>query len=330
MSKRLLACITLMAALMMAPDASACRCQPQAMQHYFERADRVLLAVLESAEDDGSDLRLRFSLEVPPYKGDAPESWTYLTSNNSAGCGLVAEIGRTYLLFAQDTPSQSGESMVHSCNGSRPLDAQNIAAASFIDTPGSEILQRLDHLRAAGELPGHLLGLLELDEAQNELALRASLDGALLDPPPSLADLQTRELGYEQPAAMVFGRGADAWQLRLHDGSPAWIADTVGRFHAYDGLPVRRLAYLSSAWDGQLWPLPGAGHAYVVSAEPPRETPIDVLESARIGGSLWFRVRTLSQDPCGGDESVRRSHQGWVYAHGKQHQPTVWYYSRGC
>jgi hypothetical protein len=54
-----------------------------------------------------------------------------------------------------------------------------------------------------------------------------------------------------------------------------------------------------------------------------------VLESAEIGGTIWFRVNVFAGSPCSGsDEKVTLS--GWLPAYGADGQPNAWFWSRGC
>jgi hypothetical protein len=145
--------------------------------------------------------------------------------------------------------------------------------------------------------------------------------------------LEAREVAYEVPAAVVVGRQTVWHRVRLADGRSGWVApDEGGRWFPYADLPVRRLAYLTGAWSGHVWPGPGAGIPPRSSRKDPtgrEEYPVDVLESTLIGGSVWFRVSLLRDDPCdGGTDAVDLS--GWVPGYGVTGAPTVWYFSRGC
>ena len=147
----------------------------------------------------------------------------------------------------------------------------------------------------------------------------------------------SREVGYEQPAAVVFSR-VDGWyRIRLPDARPdaryGWIGpEDAGTWFPYAELPVNSLAYLTEAWSGHVWPEPGAG----IPARSPRratqerhEYAVEVHESAVVGGTIWFRITLLSGSPCeGGDVGPELS--GWVPGYGPGGEPAAWYYSRGC
>ena len=65
----------------------------------------------------------------------------------------------------------------------------------------------------------------------------------------SYAQLQTREVGYEQPTAVVYARSEGCFRLRLSDGRFGWLPpEDAGSYFPYRELPIRRLAYLTAEW----------------------------------------------------------------------------------
>jgi hypothetical protein len=60
-----------------------------------------------------------------------------------------------------------------------------------------------------------------------------------------------------------------------------------------------------------------------------QEQAASVLETATVGGTLWFRVEIFDRSPCEtGFADVVLA--GWIPAFGPAGEPTAWYYSRGC
>ena len=158
-------------------------------------------------------------------------------------------------------------------------------------------------------------------------------DAAVLANITSYTQVKSREVGYEVPAAVVYAR-ADGWyRLRLADGRYGWTpAADAGTYFAYQDLPLRRLSYLTGSWSGFIWPQAGAGLPLRLGASSEtgnREVPANVIDSQRIGGSLWFRVEILDGNRCDSASPATRA-AGWIPAYGRDGTPTAWYYSRGC
>ena len=145
-----------------------------------------------------------------------------------------------------------------------------------------------------------------------------------------ISQLLTREAGYEFQAAEVYARSDFGYRVRLQDGRFGWLASRdSGTWFPYETLVTRRLSYAVEGWAGMLWPGPGAGLPHRLGNHQGERVAASVLESAIIGGSLWFRVEVLSSDGCDGqDPEVRLS--GWTPAYLPSGEPLIWYYSRGC
>jgi hypothetical protein len=196
-----------------------------------------------------------------------------------------------------------------------------------------------------------LVGLLDLPPFSHGglvfLRTRPEPEAELVASPDSMEALVHRESGYEVDAAVVYAV-ADGWyKLRLAEattrgeeggaascGEFVWLSpDGAGTYWPLDELPIRRLAYLNQHWSGFVWPEAGAGLPVRSARYDPMaeraEIPVQVLESIRLAGSLWFRVEVLDSNGCeGGDPRVLLT--GWIPAYGTSGEPVVWFYSRGC
>jgi hypothetical protein len=241
---------------------------------------------------------------------------------------------------------------VDTCSGTRIHRAEAGGdPVGFVNVPGRFVAAQLDALSGLSALrelaanapdaadPANttLVGLLDLDALAHggNVAVyeRPDTSGPVHSLVASYAGIESREVGYEVGAAVVFARVGRWSRVRLSDGTFGWIAhEHAGTFFPYENLPVRRLTYLTGAWSGHAWPAPGAGipvRSTHFSGDLRAEYAVDVHESRIVGGMLWFRVDVLTASPCdGGDAGVDFS--GWVPGYGAQGEPTVWYYSRGC
>lgn len=358
MTKAAAAALLLWLAVM---PAQACRCAQRNLADYFDAAQEVVMGRLsgwERVEGDAAQLALRVRLVAPAYKtatapaGASGDRVIYRTADHSAACGLAPSVGAVYLLFAQ--PGGTGEAgtplQVDSCSGSRVIvPASGGEAVGFQDVPARFVAQQLNGLAGlellraiARQQPDandigndKLVGLLDvsgLAHAGHALLFeRPSRDGPAPVRITAITELQTREVGYETPAAVVYAHANGWYRLRRAKGGFGWLPpDAAGSFFPYAQLPVRRLAYMDLPWHGFLWPQPGAGLPYRESMPPGRrEQPVEVLESMTLGGSPWFRIVLLADDPCGGGR-VGSGSTGWIPAYRESGGPAVWFYSRGC
>jgi hypothetical protein len=353
---RRISCLLLLLALLLADTAWACRCAQQNLADYFNAADQVLIAELKAVTDLPESRRLEFALMGPYYKGGgdtaAEETVHFSTEKSSAGCGIEPDIGAMYVIFAH-APAKRGEDYrVDSCSGTRVHFSPSLPEPQgFADVPARFVAQQLNGLAGMEVLKSVSANYPRADNVENESPLglldikdlhhggtvplytRPDLAAPVLETVVDYAPLETREISYEQPAAVVYTRLPDWYRLRLLDGRSAWLAsEQAGTFFDYAQLPVNRLAYLTRNWSGFVWPDPGAGlpirHGAIQNADL-REFPVDILESTEVGGTIWFRVKVLASDPCSnlqyGNELV-----GWIPAYGANGQPNAWFYSRGC
>lgn len=149
----------------------------------------------------------------------------------------------------------------------------------------------------------------------------------------SYSAIDSREVGYEVDAAVVYAV-VDGWyRIRLADGRYGWVAaEHAGTWFPYATLPIRRLSYLTPGWSQLVWPELGAGLPWrgdVAAGQPGSEQPVTVVASKNLGGTLWFQVKVLATDACSGEPS-RVLVSGWIPAYGRGGEPNVWFYSRGC
>jgi len=310
------------------------------------------MAKLVESTPSGSRQQLQFELLAATYKGDSPQPagamLRVVTADHSAACGVPPVIDAVYVLFARR--DDEGRLHVDTCSGTRVHLPPGGDAVGFDDVPARFVAQQLNGMAgievlrdvaAAAPDPGdpdneQLVGLLELNAPAHGgwIELRAGPDESLpvLERVGDYELLESREYGYEVPGAVVYAAVAGWYKLRLADGRFAWArkADT-GTFFTYADLPLRRLAYLTSAWSGFAWPSAGAG----LPLRDPRfggeqgDYPVEVHEVRVVGNLPFFRVTVLEQSPCeGGGPRERLS--GWVPAYGRGGEPNVWFYSRGC
>jgi hypothetical protein len=138
--------------------------------------------------------------------------------------------------------------------------------------------------------------------------------------------LPTRESGYEELAAIVLAEREDWYQLRLSDGA-AWLrAPAAASFYSLEKLYLEALTYLTEHWDRRLAQSPGGALSHVPGDDS--QPDVEVLRSTRVNNEVWFYVAMVTPRCTGEDEVVIR--RGWVPAHTKSGQNTIWFYSRGC
>lgn len=144
-----------------------------------------------------------------------------------------------------------------------------------------------------------------------------------------LDELEYRESGYEEPAAVVLGVSGDWLLLTLPDGGTGWTLPPEGSaFAALEALVVNRLNYLTGAWSRRVSAAPGGPSTPVGGIDPgARETSAEVHEAREVDGTLWLRVTIHEFSPCEGDPP--RVATGWVPAW-TDGEPTAWFHSRGC
>ncbi len=343
-------------------DALACKCAQRPLAEYFNAAELVFMGELVGHMPEGESVRLDFRLPARAYKpavGFSASEVTVYTANHSAACGLNAELGAIYAVFASRV---DGRYQANSCDGTRIHFARGQAEPTgFEDVPARFVARQLNALAGLDMLasvianqpepgnPGNdsLVGLLDIKVFSHGGSAR------LFESPDAGATIMatvndyelllTRESGYEFPSAVVFAR-IDGWsRLKLQDGRFGWLPpDEAGTFMPYAELPVGRLAYLTASWSGFAWPEPGAGIPLRSSLAGQAnesgqaiEVPVNILQSTEVGGMTWFQVEVLADNPCEGGEGGeggegRSTLGGWIPAYGADGQPNAWFWSRGC
>lgn len=335
--------------------AWACRCAQRPLADYFSAADEVVIGrLVASAERDGRRA-LDVELSAAPFKGDGATTGDvrrYYTELSTAACGVQPDSSATYVMFAQQRGTDAPERWVDTCSGTRVhISAQLEEPVGFEDVPARFVAQQLNALAGLDVLRDVAANAPVPSDATNErliglLVMPALAAGRAVPvfaaPAPGAAPIaevasldafETREYGYERSAAVVVASVDGSYRLKLaREDSYVWArASDVGEYYSYAALPVRRLAYLNEHWSGFVWPGAGAGlpfrHAPALDGGRD-EHPVNVLESAEIGGMPWFRVELL-ESICDGAE-VRVVGAGWVPGYGRSGEPTAWFYSRGC
>lgn len=342
--------------LLLAPVAGlACRCAERDLAEYFAQADVVIMGRLVASDTDADKRVLQFEQVAPPYKGSPgalDNIVTYTTAVSTATCGIQPVTGALYILFASTTGQPGSRLAVDSCSGSRlHIPADGGEPQGFVDVPARFVAQQLNGLAGMQVLAAvsanapdptsidneALIGLLDLAalaHGDTIPILSAPLDSAAtIAVIRGYADIESREVGYGQPAAVVFARREGWSKVRMLGGEFGWIsAADAGTWFDYAELPVRRLAYLNQNWSGFVWPSAGAGlpwRSVQAHRSDRREFAVNVLESTTIGGMPWFRVEVLDGDVCSGTEpGVALA--GWVPAYGADGTETTWFWSRGC
>lgn len=348
----------------LATPAWACRCPQEPLATYFERADVVFLGKVvggtESPDPSRPERPIRFELKGAAFKGRLSETDRYYTAADTAGCGLDAVAGRLYLVFGERDPREPEVVYVNTCNGTRRFEPANPdGIVGFSDAPPNRVLPALldlsraeeaRHLPIGGIPKAHsIVGLVELPGIvtytvegvsaatvpnPGPLSLREQPDPgapvvAQLQAP---ADVVTREHSYEAVAAVVYEERQGWLRLKTSQGIFGWLAPTAHAvYYPLATLLVRRLGYLTSAWDGRVWPEPGAGYPLRLHLpkEVQRETPIEVIETQQVGDSLWLRIQVFRSEPCSGP-APQKGETGWVPAWNAEGELTSWYWSRGC
>ncbi|MEM7417993.1 MAG: hypothetical protein AAF389_21065 [Gemmatimonadota bacterium] len=354
--------LTLLVALggtLLCEASEVCRCAPQPLSDYFEHADEVVVGqlVTRRAVPETGDVDLTFRLSAAPHFTTRPDVFAgdtivYRTASSSASCGVPAEMLSTFVLFAS-RPDESTDDepwRIDTCSGSRVLLPMGGGEpGAFEDVPARFVpgqLNALASMKALEQIVAHwpdeadsdnerLVGLLDVASLSHAGFAR------LHEAPQSSANVvsefddygavRSREVGYEEPAAVVFSVSDGWYKLRLEDGRFGWLPpDMSGTYFPYPEVAVNRLNMIEGSWHGFVWPSPGAGIPVRAPVVPGRrEDPVELHEVQLIGGSPWLRVTVLRASPCeGGDGTAAVS--GWIPAYRTDGEPAVWYYSRGC
>lgn len=130
-------------------DAYGCRCAERNLSDYFNDASSVTIGILDSIEEFETYNILHFVLMKNAYKGEgkAGEKYRYHTGKNTASCGVYAEPGWVFVLFASIDDKKN--SHVNTCSGSRVLQAGTLSKAlGFKNVSAEDVVSQLEELTA--------------------------------------------------------------------------------------------------------------------------------------------------------------------------------------
>ena len=145
----------------------------------------------------------------------------------------------------------------------------------------------------------------------------------------TIEKLPSKEFEYEKsPAVIVFEKRNDWYRIQMENGS-GWVSVTTENTF----LPLMELfsshkPYLTNEWDGRIWQSPNIGAKQVTGAKP--GIAVRVLKSNLVDGKLWIAVLLPAEDDCGDIDNSIPPTQGWIPAHSKSGNVTLWFNSRGC
>lgn len=142
--------------------------------------------------------------------------------------------------------------------------------------------------------------------------------------------LPSEEYAYESPAAVVLEQRRAWFKLRLTRGV-AWVrASRQDAFHPLEALYEGALTFLTSEWNGRMAAAPGSPGR--IARVPPdmRHPSVRVLRSAHDRGELWFQIEVMSHSQCDDVSQPTVIDSGWVAAHSRSGEPSIWFSSRGC
>ncbi len=149
----------------------------------------------------------------------------------------------------------------------------------------------------------------------------------------TIAELERRELGYEEVAILVRAHASGWLKVSLEDGRRGWIAVPDDQpVIPVDSILPRSLSYLTLAWDRRLRASPQRAQpaVRVPGIDPGEdETPVEILASRRNADGLWWQVRVLEYSPCEGTDTPPTAAEGWIPAWQDAVLTAEWY-SRGC
>jgi hypothetical protein len=149
-------------------------------------------------------------------------------------------------------------------------------------------------------------------------------------------ELPTREIGYEEPAAIVLGVADRGWyRIQLSDSAAAWVhASDPRQFQPITSLLAEALTFLTDAWDGRLASAPDAPLlSPMLSPTLGGATsgrPVRVRGFQDVNRRTWVQVDVLTSSACEEAGTPQVLATGWLPLHAPSGAPTVWFRSRGC
>jgi Tissue inhibitor of metalloproteinase len=138
-----LACVAVVAR---PAPAWACSCIPLTTEDAVKNADAVFRGSVTSSDriGHGPDARLQLRFEVTRvFKGRVYADQVVTTGVDSAGCGLAADLGADWIIFANETVEGSGERLVSRlstslCNGNLPGETMpSVLGRGQLPRPGA-------------------------------------------------------------------------------------------------------------------------------------------------------------------------------------------------
>lgn len=123
--------------------AWACSCAPTSVQQSLDRADAVFTGTVTRSDRNGygadAQLELRFDVSRV-FKGQVYDDQVLFTAPDGGGCGLEAEVGSSWLIFATTVYDGSGDQLVSHltsdlCSGSLPAPRRFRPCSAAAGTP---------------------------------------------------------------------------------------------------------------------------------------------------------------------------------------------------
>ncbi len=109
------------------------------------------------------------------------------------------------------------------------------------------------------------------------------------------------------------------------DGKKTGWVQSETRFRPLSELVLRPVAYLTTAWDGRLYPEAGALAAIALGRPEGALIGVKVMGTQSLDDSTWVQVEIFPVPPCDTEETDEKSMgQGWVKAAASTVAPTVW------
>jgi hypothetical protein len=142
-------------------------------------------------------------------------------------------------------------------------------------------------------------------------------------------EIESREHGYEENSAVVYGIERDWYRVKLRSGKYGWLPPAeAGTFRSVEQLLSVGLAHVTDAWDGFLAAAPSTTAQRRRSPTTAGDS-IGVIETRRTGDTLWIRIAVLDPGHCEAAQP-RPVATGWIRAYAPSGALTVWFSSRGC
>lgn len=149
----------------------------------------------------------------------------------------------------------------------------------------------------------------------------------------SLAELEHRELSYEEAAIVVRGQTPGWIRVALTDGRRGWLTLPADQpVIPLDSILPQSLSYLTKAWDRRIRGSPSRDlqPVRVTGIDPGEdEVPVEIIGSVRNADGLWWHVRVLDYSPCESVNTPPTAAEGWIPAWRNAELTAEWY-SRGC